>query len=330
MLYFLGIDEQAATRGRPVAFGTAQLFGLAGPETSRELLETAWQAGVRRFDTAPSYGAGESEPELGAFLSRHPGAFVTSKTGLLPAPAPTAARRWAGRGVARLPEPLRQRVRPARGRVTGSFDLLEVHRSITTSLRRLGRLDRLMLHEIDPADLGDDLVAALRGYLDSGDVAAVGVATSNNRTAAALARAPDLLTVAHIEAGPLALRLVRPEGVTVVGHGLLGPGGDHLRRLRGRLSADPAAATQWRDVVAGTVYADPPGTGGRRGAAARPFAGLAAALLARTNGQALDEVIVATTRPSAVAPAVAAVTGPPLPPELADMLDRLVAAPATS
>lgn len=319
---------------RPVAFGTAQLFGSAGPESSRALLLQAWESGIRRFDTAPSYGAGQAEPELGAFLSSHTGAFLTSKTGLLPALQPDSKRRWAKRGAALLPETLRQRVRAARRPVSGSFGLEEVHRSLTTSLRRLGRLDRLMLHEIDPVDLSDELLAALAHYVDNGDVAAVGVATGNDRTATALFRAPGLLTVAHIEAGPLSDPLVLPDAVTVIGHGLLGPGGDHLRRLRRRLQDDPAAATSWQEAVAGTVYADQPrldgASGGRGAREPAQFAGLAQALLARPSPTPLEEVIIATTRPAAVLPALQAVTGPPLPAVLADLLDRVVMAAAAS
>ena len=42
-----------------VVFGTAQLFGLSDDVVSRQVLDRAWDAGIRRFDTAPSYGASE-------------------------------------------------------------------------------------------------------------------------------------------------------------------------------------------------------------------------------------------------------------------------------
>ncbi len=69
--------------------GTAHLFGLVADDAaSRALLQQAWDAGVRRFDTAPSYGGGRTEGELGAFLAGRDGvAVVATKVGL--------ARRWA-------------------------------------------------------------------------------------------------------------------------------------------------------------------------------------------------------------------------------------------
>lgn len=55
-----------------------------------ELLEAAWDAGCRYFDTAPHYGLGLSEIRLGRFLANKPrGEFVVStKVGRLLRPAP--------------------------------------------------------------------------------------------------------------------------------------------------------------------------------------------------------------------------------------------------
>jgi len=57
------------------------------------LLETAWDAGIRHFDTAPLYGQGEAETVLGRFLrNRRETLSLTSKFGLLPASHPWAMR----------------------------------------------------------------------------------------------------------------------------------------------------------------------------------------------------------------------------------------------
>lgn len=56
-------------------FGGAQIGGLyraVDEATATAALNAAWAAGVRRFDTAPHYGAGQSEQRLGAFLAQFP------------------------------------------------------------------------------------------------------------------------------------------------------------------------------------------------------------------------------------------------------------------
>ena len=55
--------------------GAAQIGGLysaVDEATAHDTLQAAWDLGVRRFDTAPHYGAGLSERRLGAFLQNLP------------------------------------------------------------------------------------------------------------------------------------------------------------------------------------------------------------------------------------------------------------------
>lgn len=89
----------------------------------------------------------------------------------------------------------------------------------------------------------------------AGDVAAVGVATQDVLTAPCVARAPDLLTVAHVTASLLRPPVVLPAGVTVrVGHGLLGPA-RLICRPCGRCSGRQGSwLTAGRLAVAGTSW----------------------------------------------------------------------------
>ncbi|MEJ5887718.1 aldo/keto reductase [Pseudokineococcus marinus] len=286
-----------------VVAGTAHLFALADEATSRSLLEAAWDAGVRRFDTAPLYGGGRSEPVLGAFLAGREGVLaVTTKTGLEPRSGRRTARQLAT-GVARRLLPaapagaLDAALDRRATRATGRFRPADVRASVERSLRRLdGRVDRLLLHEVSPHDVDDDLLGVLRRLVDAGDVGAVGVATANRLTAAAVQRGHGLLTVVHHEVGPLAPPVDLPPSVSVrVGHGLLGGGGAHLATLRRVLEGDAAMAGRWRDAVRGTAF-DAPG-------------GLAEALLARAARLPVDEVLVATTQPSRLPRTVALARG---------------------
>lgn len=57
-----------------LGFGTAPLGNMyrdVSEEESRATIETAWNHGIRYFDTAPFYGAGLAEIRLGEILSEH-------------------------------------------------------------------------------------------------------------------------------------------------------------------------------------------------------------------------------------------------------------------
>lgn len=298
-----------------VAFGTAHLYGPVDALTSGLLLAAAWDAGLRRFDTAPSYGHGLSEPALGTFLAgRADVEMVSTKVGLSPAPPPTVTRRVV-RATARtaLPAPVTQRLRRSRPSGGGHFDADEVRDSVHRSLRHLGgRVDRLLLHEIQPDDVGDDLLAALHRFVEDGDVAAVGVATQNHSTPEVVQRCGPLVTVAHLAAGPLHPPVPLPAHVrTRVGHGLLGHGGGHLGILQDLVRDDARLRKRWEDATAATVLAGP--------------GGLADALLARATRLDLTDVVVATSRPQRVARTYACASGAvPLEDAAAEVLDALV------
>src|SRR5665213_3755850 len=51
-----------------LGFGGAGLMGRLSERESLRLLETAYDAGIRHFDVAPSYGHGMAERCLGKFL----------------------------------------------------------------------------------------------------------------------------------------------------------------------------------------------------------------------------------------------------------------------
>jgi D-threo-aldose 1-dehydrogenase len=68
----LGRTELDVTR---LGFGTAPLGGLfeaLADDEAHRVVEAAWAAGIRFFDTAPQYGNGLAEQRLGAVLSTKP------------------------------------------------------------------------------------------------------------------------------------------------------------------------------------------------------------------------------------------------------------------
>lgn len=139
-LHRLADDRVRLTR---LGVGGAPMAGLYAPvsdDAAHALLQAAWQAGLRYFDTAPYYGHGLGEHRLGAFLRDCPrDEFVIStKVGRLL--HPDASVRPMDNGWA---QPL-----PLRPHYDYSYD--GVMRSLDASLLRLGleRIDIVLVHDI--------------------------------------------------------------------------------------------------------------------------------------------------------------------------------------
>ena len=146
------------------SFGTAVLGGLyrACPrEIAMATLETAWEEGIRYFDTAPWYGFGLAERRTGDFLRGKPkGSYVLStKVGRIM--VPVADDKVPDYGYV---DPL-----PFDVRYDYSYD--GIMRSVELSHARLGlnRIDILYVHDIGVYTHGAERNAFhLRQLLDSG------------------------------------------------------------------------------------------------------------------------------------------------------------------
>ncbi|SJM49919.1 aldo/keto reductase [Agrococcus casei] len=165
----------------PLAFGAAtvgNLYREVSDERAWAVLDAAWQAGIRHFDTAPHYGIGLSERRLGAFLQTKPrDEFVISTK------------------VGRILEP----VTPVEGDdMQHDFAVPKTHvrrydysadgirRSLDDSLERLGldRVDVLYLHDPELAAEGTDAalaagLPAVASLRDQGVVRGVGIGSKD-------------------------------------------------------------------------------------------------------------------------------------------------------
>lgn len=130
---------------------TPELFGVAGEneEEALALMDAAWAIGITCFDTAASYGGGQSETAIGKWLASR-GNPVRVVTKLFH----SVTGDPADRGLA-----------PDR-----------IRREIEGSLRRLGleRIDLYMIHEPDPDTPLADTLEALDGLVRQGKVGAIG------------------------------------------------------------------------------------------------------------------------------------------------------------
>ena len=173
----LGNTALTVTR---LGLGSASLGGMFTPvdeQDGRDVVELAWQLGLRFFDTAPLYACGEAERRVGHVLAgKARDEFVLATK------------------VGRL---LRHDPASAEGRVELVFDFSYdgVLRSVEESLERLG-LDRLdVLHIHDPEDYPVDVLAEAYPALDrlrsEGTVRAVGAGMNHADPLVRLAREAD-------------------------------------------------------------------------------------------------------------------------------------------
>jgi D-threo-aldose 1-dehydrogenase len=148
-----------------LGFGAAPIGGFRATIPDRDaiaIIDTAWDAGVRFFDTSPFYGYGRSELRMGTALRDHPrGDFVLStKVGR------TMHVRRPGEAD------------PPRLRQGGLSDFLPVFdytydgvmRSIEQSHLRLGlaRIDILLIHDLDLRNAGDAFEERFRTVMEGG------------------------------------------------------------------------------------------------------------------------------------------------------------------
>lgn len=161
--------------------GTAQ-FGNMGKTVSDEdcstTVATAWDNGLRFFDTAPHYGLGLSEKRLGEALADKPREdyVISTKVGRLLRPNPEPAGSDEAQGFL-VPDDL-IRLRDYTGEGT--------RRSLEESLGRLGldSVDILWIH--DPEEPNDRFAEALEGAVpalealrEEGAIAAWGVGSKD-------------------------------------------------------------------------------------------------------------------------------------------------------
>jgi D-threo-aldose 1-dehydrogenase len=240
--------------------GTSQLGGLytaVDCETAAAALRQAWDLGVRRFDTAPHYGAGLSERRVGEFLRTVPrGSYTLStKVGRLLEPAD---ENFTDEGF----------VGGDRSRRVFDFSRSGVLRSLEDSLGRLGldRVDTLYLH--DPDHHLDQAISegyrALAELRDQGVVSKIGAGMSHVAPLARIVREADIDEVmlagrytlmdrsAATELLPLcAARHVDVVAVGVYASGLLGnPRPGAWYNWRKATEGEIARACAYRDVFA--------------------------------------------------------------------------------
>jgi D-threo-aldose 1-dehydrogenase len=297
-----------------LGYGCASLMGRLDRKASLRLLDAAYDAGIRHYDVARSYGYGKAEQVVGEFWRRHHDITVTTKCGITPPPDGLAVRlKPLLRMVSSAVPPLRSaaRARAARMVTRGAFDPAQTQASLDRSLAALGtdRVDLLLLHECAASDLTAPLLDWLQAQVTSGRIGSFGTATGTDVTQLEVTTAfARVIQVPHTLARPglpdldpyaplASLALTQPQRLGsrgVIVHSVLGD----LPRVREVLERD----TDLRDDVsalAATVTGDPENLG---------------ALVLAATAEACSNAVVlfASRRPERIAAGVRAVeTGLP-------------------
>jgi D-threo-aldose 1-dehydrogenase len=215
----------------PLGLGCAplgNLFREVPDDQAIQTLRTAWDLGVRLFDTAPHYGLGLSERRLAELLAAVPRdeVVVSSKVGRLLEPYPDGQPRPDSEGFA-VRSPL-HRVR--------DYSADGVRRSVAASLERLGidRLDIALVH--DPDDYAEqaltEALPALARLRDEGVVGAIGLGMNQTAVPVRAIRESDVDVVLVAGRWSLLKRSAAEElfplclerGVSVLLGGALGSG----------------------------------------------------------------------------------------------------------
>ncbi|MGY6704523.1 aldo/keto reductase [Roseinatronobacter sp.] len=152
---------QTAAMVTDISFGCASIGNLyreISDAAAQDVLQEAWDSGIRYFDTAPHYGRGLAEQRLGRFLQGRDGFTLSTKVGrvLRPAAAP-------------IPE-ADSYVNPAQNDVRYDYSGDGIEESLEQSLDRLGvgRISILYVHDLGTYTHGAGNAAHMDAFLGSG------------------------------------------------------------------------------------------------------------------------------------------------------------------
>jgi aryl-alcohol dehydrogenase-like predicted oxidoreductase len=172
-------------RASVLGFGCSGILGRVGRRDSLRALGLAYDLGITFYDTARSYGYGESEALLGGFLSgRRDRVLISTKFGIVPARQQfwkRAAKPIVRAVMAAMPKARRLiRNQVAAQFSKGQFTVDVFRSSLEESLRKLKTdyVDILFMHMPPAAALGDhDLMRELEKARESGKVRVLGIST---------------------------------------------------------------------------------------------------------------------------------------------------------
>jgi aryl-alcohol dehydrogenase-like predicted oxidoreductase len=188
-----------------LGFGCAALMGSASRRDSLAALSAACDAGINFFDTARSYGYGESEALLGEFFAgRRTEVVLCTKFGILPeTPGWKHSLKPLARAALKVFPGLRHAARTHTGPMlrANQFSVASLRSSLETSLRQLRTdyVDILLMHAAPIAVLSQlDLLEEMERLVAEGKVRMAGVSGDLEVISATVRDGPQVLRTAQL------------------------------------------------------------------------------------------------------------------------------------
>lgn len=201
-----------------LGFGTSNVLHYKSSREVTEALQTAYESGIKYFDTAPIYGFGWAERFLGQFLKgKRNEITIVTKAGLDPGSIKpllpfglisgvrTFKKAWSSLAERKLTDLNNEPMHT-------SMPVSALHHSLDRSLRQLQTdyIDILLLHEATVRYANqDDILNFASNAISSGKVRAVGIGSARNNLSQAKHLDPiytvmqtDFRWTAHVVPGP--------------------------------------------------------------------------------------------------------------------------------
>lgn len=252
-----------------LGFGGSSIMGALGRKESLTLLEHAFDAGIRHFDTAPLYGYGQAEACLGEFLKRHRNSVtITTKFGIPPGQknkvllagrsilspvlkaVPGLKTLLKGAKPSQRQQPIRQT--DAVRQANPIFNVDAARTSLEASLSALGtdHIDLWLLHEVRAIDLASDpnqdaLLRFMENAVLAGKIGLFGVGSDRAAIPALLRSHPRYCQAVQQEWS--VLNPVSEDSASVhIYHRALS---EHFGTLASALAQDAVLAKRWSEEV---------------------------------------------------------------------------------
>jgi D-threo-aldose 1-dehydrogenase len=236
-----------------LGFGTSQLMGRIGRKESLRLMEVAYDAGIRHFDTAPLYGLGAAEAMVGEFATgKRAHITIATKFGIRP-PARSPLMDFAkstARAAVKLVPSMRTALRKRADSMVahGVFTPEECRASLASSLQQLrtSYVDFFLMHEVLGHQIDAELLQSLDEAKQKGLIRNYGIATSPAATVE-ISRTLRPGTVAQFASNafePLVGRI--PAHLARITHSALGAGFPPFSSL---LTANAETVKKWSSAL---------------------------------------------------------------------------------
>jgi D-threo-aldose 1-dehydrogenase len=237
-----------------LGFGCGGLVGGVSASASRRLVEAAFEAGIRHFDVAPSYGLGTAEDVLGSVLpSCRDQVTIATKVGI---GRPRASKilalaRAMSKPILKLVPAIKRIVSKKVGdtKPRNLFDVGYVRQTLADSLLRLRTegVDLYLMHEMQTEkEVSPALIQFLVECRQAGLLGGVGTGTSRFAALKLSAQFPELFEVCQFPWSVLDPPILAQERALIITHGAIRRALDLLSRY---FDQDAGLAREWSELL---------------------------------------------------------------------------------